>query len=295
MKDKRMAEHKIGFIGLGNMGAPMARRLAQDGHALALLDANTDICTTLCSELGAQRLTADSAAELDVLITMLPDSDIVEAVLITDAWANRLPAGATIIDMSSCSPTRSRALAETLAGLGLGYLDAPVSGGVKKAVAGTLAILVGGEAALLERWRPVLSSMGGSILHVGHAGAGHAAKALNNFVSAAGLMATVEALHIAERFDISPEVMNSVLNASTGQTNTSMNKVDQFMLSGTFGSGFSIGLMAKDLGIAKDLAQSLSYPMTFGHHSIDLWRSIASQAEPTTDHTAMYKLLNRGT
>ncbi|WP_333829399.1 NAD(P)-dependent oxidoreductase [Pararhodobacter sp.] len=290
-----MAEYRIGFIGLGNMGAPMARRLAQGGHALSLLDTNADITAALCAELGAQRLTADNASSLDVLITMLPNSDIVEAVLMTDAWAERLPAGATIIDMSSSSPTRSRALAATLARMDLGYLDAPVSGGVPKAVAGTLAILVGGEAALLERWRPVLTSMGGSILHVGHAGAGHAAKALNNYVSAAGLMATVEALHIAESFEIAPEVMTSVLNASSGQTNTSVNKVAQYMLSGTFGSGFSIGLMAKDLGIAQDLASSLSYPMAFGRHGIDLWRSIASQAEPTTDHTAMYQLLNRGT
>ena len=290
-----MAEHRIGFIGLGNMGAPMARRLAQAGHALALLDVDTGLCTALCNELGAQPLTTDNAAALDVLITMLPSSDTVEALLLTDTWANRLPAGATVIDMSSSSPTRSRALAEILAGLELGYLDAPVSGGVKKAVAGTLAILVGGEAGLLERWRPLLSAMGGSILHVGPAGAGHAAKALNNYVSAAGLMATVEALHIAERFDIPPEVMNNVLNASTGQNNTSMNKVAQYMLSGTFGSGFSIGLMAKDLGMAQELAASLSYPMAFGSHGIDLWRSIASQAEPMTDHTAMYTLLNRRT
>lgn len=290
-----MAEYRIGFIGLGRMGAPMARRLAQGGHALALLDSDADALNALCNELGAEALTADSAATLDLLITMLPNSDIVEAVLLNDGWAHRLPAGATVMDMSSSSPTRSRALAATLAGLGLGYLDAPVSGGVTKAVTGTLAILVGGEAALLEQWRPVLALMGGSILHIGNAGAGHAAKALNNFVSAIGLMATVEALHVAESFGIAPEVMNSVLNASSGQTNTSLNKVDRFMLSGTFGSGFSIELMAKDLGIAQDLARSLSYPMAFGHHGIDLWRSIARQAEPATDHTAMYKLLNRGT
>lgn len=290
-----MAQHKIGFIGLGMMGAPMVRRLAQAGHALALLDANGDITAALCDELGAQPLTAETAAEVDLLITMLPNSDIVEAVLMTDGWAQRLPAGATIVDMSSSSPTRSRALAATLSERGLGYLDAPVSGGVKKAVAGTLAILVGGEAGLLEQWQPVLAAMGGSILHIGDAGAGHAAKALNNYVSAVGLMATVEALHVAESFDIAPEVMTRVLNASSGQTNTSLNKVDQYMLSGTFGSGFSIGLMAKDLGIAQDLARSLSYPMAFGHHGIDLWRSIASKADATTDHTAMYTLLNRGT
>ncbi|MBL7405605.1 NAD(P)-dependent oxidoreductase, partial [Escherichia coli] len=119
---------------------------------------------------------------LDLLITMLPNSAIVEAVLLDDGWADALPAGATVIDMSSSEPVRSRALGETLAGKGLGYLDAPVSGGVKRAVNGTLAILVGGAADLLARWRPVLEAMGTSILHIGPAGSGHAAKALNNFV-----------------------------------------------------------------------------------------------------------------
>ncbi len=110
---------------------------------------------------------------------------------------------------------------------------------MKRAVDGTLAILVGGEPDLLVRWRPVLEAMGKSVLHIGPAGSGHAAKALNNFVSAAGLLATVEALHVAQRFGIAPEAMTDVLNASSGRSNTSENKVKQFMLSDSFASGFS--------------------------------------------------------
>lgn len=288
-----MTKHKIGFIGLGMMGAQMVRHLARDGHALALLDANSTTTSALCDELGAQALTADLAKELDLLITMLPNSDIVETVLQADGWAGCLRRGATVIDMSSSSPTRSRALAKFLGEAGLDYLDAPVSGGVKKAVAGTLAILVGGNEAVLEHWRPVLSLMGSSLLYIGEAGAGHAAKALNNFVSAAGLMATVEALHVAEEFGIAPEMMTEVLNNSSGQTNTSLNKVSPFMLSGSFNSGFAMRLMAKDLGIAQDLARSMSYPMQFGNHAIELWRSISQRAEATADHTEMYALLNR--
>jgi 3-hydroxyisobutyrate dehydrogenase len=199
-----------------------------------------------------------------------------------------------VIDMSSSEPVRSRALGETLAGKGLGYLDAPVSGGVRRAVDGTLAILVGGEADLLARWRPVLEAMGSSVLHIGQAGSGHAAKALNNFVSAAGLLATVEALHVAQRFGIAPEAMTDVLNASSGRSNTSENKVKQFMLSGSFASGFSLKLMDKDLGIAGDLARSVDYPLGFGRHCIEAWHAIAAEVGPAADHTEMYRLLAEG-
>ena len=285
-------EHKtIGFIGLGMMGAPMCRCLAKAGHGLRLRDADAERTDALCRELGATPLTRENAADLDLLVTMLPNSAIVEAVLVDQDWAGALPAGATVIDMSSSEPVRSRALGERLAGQGRGYLDAPVSGGVKRAVAGTLAILVGGEADLLARWRPVLEAMGTSVLHIGPAGSGHAAKALNNFVSAAGLIATVEALHVAERFGIAPEAMADVLNASSGRSNTSENKVKQFMLNGSYASGFSLKLMDKDLGIAGALAESVDYPLAFGHHCIATWHAVAERVGPTADHTEMYRLL----
>lgn len=286
-----MTQRTIGFVGLGMMGAPMVRRLAGAGHTLRLRDADAARAAALRDALGAGDLTRATAAELDLLITMLPDSATVEAVLLDQGWIDALPPGATVIDMSSSEPVRSRALGERLAGRGLGYLDAPVSGGVKRAVDGSLAILVGGDAALLARWRPVLEAMGTSVLHIGPAGAGHAAKALNNFVSAAGLLATVEALHVAERFGIAPEAMTDVLNASSGRSNTSENKVKPFMLSGTFASGFSLRLMDKDLGIAGALADSVGYPLGFGRHCIATWHAVAREAAPTADHTEMYRLL----
>lgn len=282
---------RIGFIGLGMMGAPMARRLAEAGHALILNDADAERTRTLCDALRAEPLSPEAAGSLDALITMLPNSAVVEEVLIGRGLADALPRGATVIDMSSSEPVRSRALGETLAARGLGYLDAPVSGGVKRAVDGSLAILVGGDGALLERLRPVLEAMGRSILHIGAAGAGHAAKALNNFVSAAGLMATVEALHVAQRFGIDPDVMTDVLNASTGRSNTSENKVKPFMLSGSFASGFSLKLMDKDLGIAQALARSVDYPLAFGRHGIGLWHAVAEKAGAASDHTEMYRFL----
>ncbi|MDB6049401.1 MAG: 2-hydroxy-3-oxopropionate reductase [Pseudomonas sp.] len=286
---------RIGFIGLGMMGLPMTTCLSKAGHALFLADADAGRLSEIATSLGATRLDTDNAKSLDVLITMLPNSAIVESVLLgsegSQGWAAVLPRGAIVIDMSSSEPARSRELGLKLKALGLDYLDAPVSGGVKRAVDGTLAILVGGELAVMERCRSLLDAMGKNILHIGTAGSGHAAKALNNYVSAAGLMATVEALHVAKRFGIEPEVMVDVLNASSGRSNTSENKAKQFMLSGSFASGFSMQLMNKDLKIARGLADAVDYPLHLGNPAIALWDEVSKQSTPTTDHTEMYRLL----
>jgi 3-hydroxyisobutyrate dehydrogenase len=274
------------------MGTPMAQCLAKAGYELFLHDADERRLEELLLQLGAARMDAGS---LDVLITMLPNSAIVETVLLGrnggQGVARAMAKGAVVIDMSSSEPARSRDLGTTLNGLGLDYLDAPVSGGVKRAKDGTLAILVGGEQAVLERCRPLLETMGKSVLHIGAAGSGHAAKALNNYVSATGLLATVEALHVAKRFGIDPAVMTDVLNASTGRSNTSENKVKQFMLSGTFSSGFALQLMNKDLKIARALSVAMNYPMTLGIAATGIWDEVSQRSTPTTDHTEMYRLL----
>ncbi|WP_285424603.1 NAD(P)-dependent oxidoreductase [Pseudomonas sp. efr-133-TYG-103a] len=283
---------RIGFIGLGMMGTPMTACLAKAGFELFLADADAGRLHEVQTTLNASALTVENARSLDILITMLPNSNIVENVLLGEGgWAASLAPQAVVIDMSSSEPARSRELGQQLKTLNLDYLDAPVSGGVKRAVDGSLAILVGGDAEVMQRCRPVLDAMGKNILHIGEAGSGHAAKALNNFVSAAGLMATVEALHVAKRFGIDPGVMVDVLNASSGGSNTSLNKARQFMLSGTFGSGFSMQLMNKDLKIAKGLSDALDYPMIFGQSAIKVWNDVAQDATPTTDHTEMYRML----
>jgi 3-hydroxyisobutyrate dehydrogenase len=277
------------------MGAPMVHCLANAGFDLYVNDADAARTESVAAQSGAQRLTTENAGSLDVLITMLPNSSIVESVLLGDGangWVSRLADGAVVIDMSTSEPERSRTLGGVIEGRGLGYLDAPVSGGVKKAKEGTLAILVGGRADVFERCRPVLAAMGANLLHIGGAGTGHAAKALNNYVSAAGLAATVEALHVAQRFGIDAGVMTDVLNASTGRSNTSENKVRQFMLSGTFGSGFALQLMDKDLKIAQSLAGAVGYPMTLGATCVAIWDEAAKRSTPATDHTELYRLLS---
>ncbi|MFI7493104.1 NAD(P)-dependent oxidoreductase [Kocuria sp. M4R2S49] len=286
----------IGFIGLGNMGFPMAGRLAEAGHTLIVQDLSTEavekFLTTYPTTAAAQEAGWQNA---DVIITMLPTSEIVEAVLLK----GRVVAGASLntlfIDMSSAEPTRSQQLGSTLEEKGMRYVDAPVSGGVRGAVNGQLAIMAGGAAADVHEAMPLFEVMGKSTIHVGAPGSGHAAKALNNLVSAASVAVTVEALHIGERFGIDPQTLTEVLNASSGRSNTSENKVAQFMLSGSYGSGFPIGLMTKDVNIALALAEELGVEAELSHHCAELWRKTVEEGFGLEDHTKMYALLDRPT
>ncbi|PRZ44964.1 3-hydroxyisobutyrate dehydrogenase [Paraburkholderia fungorum] len=286
---------KVGFIGLGMMGYPMAARVAAAGNEVFVQDADENRIKQFIEEHGGKRFDESTAKSVSVVITMLPNSKIVETVLLggdgKSGWASKLSKESTVIDMSSSEPARSRDLAQLLKNMGLQYLDAPVSGGVARAVSGKLAILVGGDSDLLERERGLLSTMGTAILHIGPAGAGHAAKALNNYVSAAGLVATVEALQIAKKFGIEPAVMTDVLNSSSGRSNTSENKVKQFMLSESFGSGFALQLMTKDLNIAFALSEAVGYEMQMGASCVELWNKAAAVSTPATDHTEMYRIL----
>ena len=244
------------FVGLGRMGAPMSRRLAA-GHEVVLLDADHDAAAGLAGELGCRSITgaADLPAGVDTVVLMLPDSDVVEAVLERDGLLDRLPPGSLVIDMGSSVPSRTQRLADLARERGVGYVDAPVSGGVAKAVTGELAIMVGGAEDDVRRALPTLEPLGGTVLRVGGPGAGHAAKALNNLASASNLAAAAEVLSVATSFGIAPERMVEVLNASTGASQASQVKYPKHVLTGGFDSGFALDLMLKDLGIALDLAR----------------------------------------
>lgn len=287
----------VGLVGLGMMGFPMAHRLHEAGCRLVVHDAASAACERFTREHPGSAAAGSIAGLRDagVVITMLPSSDVVDAVVLGDGaspgLAVVLARGAVVVDMSSSQPLRSRALAATLAAAGIGFLDAPVSGGVKRAIDGSLAIMVGGDEALFETQRPLLAIMGHSITRVGDAGAGHAVKALNNYVSAAGLVAACEAMLAARAFGVDPAVAVDVFNASTGRNNTTENKAKQFMLSGRFDSGFSLRLMAKDLGIATGLGESIGSPMPLGGHVLALWREAARSLAASADHTEMFRFL----
>jgi 3-hydroxyisobutyrate dehydrogenase len=284
---------QVGFIGLGNMGTPMAGHLAGAGFRLTVSDTAPGVVDRFVAGNPGSVAAAgpESFAAAEALILMLPTSEIVEDVLEGDQVADALPSGCLVIDMSSSEPLRTRALAARLHAKGLSMLDAPVSGGVRGARAASLSVLAGGAADDLARATPLLDAMAGTIIHVGDVGSGHAAKALNNLVSAATMSVTVEALSVAEAFGISADTMTKVLNSSSGRSNTSENKVAQFMISGRFDSGFSLPLMAKDVGLALGLAQALGRPVEVAGHVAGQWRRIAGEVGPATDHTQLYTLL----
>jgi 3-hydroxyisobutyrate dehydrogenase len=283
---------RIGFIGLGMMGLPMTTCLSRAGFQLFLADADAGRLSDVQAALNASALTADNASSLDVLITMLPNSTIVESVLLADGgWASQLKAGAVVIDMSSSEPARSRELGQKLKTLNLQYLDAPVSGGVKRAVDGSLAILVGGDESVMQRCRPLLDAMGKNILHIGDAGAGHAAKALNNFVSAAGLMATVEALHRSETFRHRP--------GRDGRCAQRLQRRHQHLAEQGEAIHAQRHLRFRLLDAADEQGpencqrpvRCMDYPLTFGQSAIKVWNDVAQDATPATDHTEMYRML----
>jgi 3-hydroxyisobutyrate dehydrogenase len=257
------AAKPIGFIGIGNMGAPMVRCLAKAGHTVVMFDTRREAMDAVADPARGIEAAADAveiAKRCATVITMLPESrhvrDAVAGPGGIAAEGNNFGRGGIVIDMSSSYPLDTRKLGEELAARGIGMIDAPVSGGVGKAVSGTLAIMTGGDAALIDRVEPVLAAMG-TVHRTGALGSGHAMKALNNYVSAAGLVATCEALIVGQKFGLDGQVMTTVLNASTGRNNTTENKSERFMLSRKFDSGFALSLMEKDVGMARRLAEEL--------------------------------------
>lgn len=269
----------IGFIGLGNMGYPMAKRLAAAGYTLCVADLNQDAVQKFCAETGA--VAAASLAQLGaastLVFTMLPEGKAVRKVLLGDGGdsvVQGLRPGAVLVDMSSSSPVGTRELSAELLQRGFPLVDAPVSGGVVKAISGGLALMAGGDDAAIERARPALEVMG-KLFKTGVSGSGHAMKAMNNFLSAATLAVTSEAVITGQKFGLDPAVMVDIINASTGRSNSSEHKFPTFILPRKFESGFFLGLMAKDLRFAKELADS----MGSSHELLNTVSSMYDKAE----------------
>jgi 3-hydroxyisobutyrate dehydrogenase len=283
----------VAFIGLGMMGLPMASRLVSavfDVHGSDLSAAARDAFAATGGKACASVREAASGAA--ILITMLPDGKIVrEALLGEGGAAEFLATGALIVDMSSSAPMQTRRLAEDLAAKGISLIDAPVSGGVRRAQDGSLAIMAGGDAADIDRARPLLEAMGKSVFSTGPIGSGHATKALNNYVSAAGLAAACEAVIVAEKFGIDPNVLVDVFNVSTGRNNSTEMKMKPFILSGTFASAFSLALMAKDLATAADLAGQLGVGAEGVRDAATLWAEASQALGNTADHTEIFRFL----
>jgi 3-hydroxyisobutyrate dehydrogenase len=280
---------RVAFIGIGRMGWPMAIRLQEAGFTVAVHDAVPGRATDFAAKHGgiAAASAAAAAQGAGAVITMLPTSR--EVAEVVAAMRPNLAPGTVVVEMSSGEPSATRAIAQELAAHGIAMVDAPVSGGVARAETGTLAIMTGGDVVPLDRVDPLLRAMGGSITRCGDIGAGQAMKALNNLVSAAGFLISVEALLIGSRFGLDPAVMVEVLNNSTGMNNSTQRKLNQFVLSRKFNSGFGLDLMVKDLSIALQVGRETSTPTPLAAQTRELWAAAASLLGPGQDHTAAAK------
>jgi len=281
------------------MGEPMAANLVAGGVSLVVHDTRHGAAVEFARRTGA--VAAGSAAELgagaDVVIAMLPDGDAVAAAMLggdsQEGVAQGLAPGSLLVDMSSVAPAQTRALGTRLAEARIRMVDAPVSGGVGRAEAGALAIMAGGEAADVRACAPLFDLLGQRTIHTGGLGTGHAVKALNNAVSAAGLIAAGEALIVGQRAGVDPAVMLEVLNASTGRNNATENKIERFVFSRAFDSGFALRLMAKDVGIAEELAEELGFEPVLLGELARIAGGAAEQLEPHADHTAIVRWMEQ--
>jgi 3-hydroxyisobutyrate dehydrogenase len=283
----------VGFVGLGNMGLPMAKRLARAGYRVQGYDLSALAGDGLRDEPGAAVVgsAAEVAREAAVAILMLPGSPSVEAVLLEQGLLAALSPRTLLVDMSSSEPARTRALAVRAGEYGVTLLDAPVSGGIRGAVQGALTIMVGGPSEACEAIEPLLRSLGSRVVRCGEAGSGHAVKALNNLMSAAHLLASSEAIQIGQAFGLDPRVILDVVNGSSGRSGSTMTKWPDFILTGSYDSGFRLRLMVKDMRIAIELAESAGVSARLNSAALELW-SQAEQALPEdADHTEIARWL----
>jgi 3-hydroxyisobutyrate dehydrogenase len=288
-----MSIKTVGFIGIGNMGRPMATNLVKGGYHVVAYDADMNRAAQFAEDCGADWAAklGDLGKRVDAIVTMLPTGKEVRACLLESeggALAASLRNSALVIDMSSADPIGTRSLHGDLARRGLALVDAPVSGGVPRATDGSLAIMIGGDAAAVAAAKLVLSKMGTRLFDVGGPGNGHAMKALNNFVAGTGFIAVAEAVLVGKKFGLDPAVMIDVMNASTGKNFNTENVVRQHVISRQFASGFALGLLAKDVGIAAVLARAIDIDSPLIGLSSALLGEARDQVGFEKDHTLAY-------
>ena len=270
----------VAVIGLGNMGMAMLKRLIASGHRPRGWD--LDPAKREAARQAGAEIAADLAASLaEITLFSLPHDAAVAAVL-----QEALPAlqpGAVIIDTSTLSPRAVRGFAEQAAAQGVSYLDAPVSGGPAGAAAGSMAMMVGGDAAALERATPILQHLTARLLHIGPSGAGQVAKLVNNLLVASHLVTAGEALRLGAAAGVAPEALLPVLNGASGRSAVTEVNWPRWIIPGTFDSGFSAGLMRKDVGLALALARELDVPLEATGRAALLWQELREAVPDEAD------------
>ena len=291
-----MYQMKVAFLGLGAIGYPMARRIAEAGHDLSVWNRTRSKAEQLGGATGARvaATPGDAAIGATVVITCLPTShEVAEVTSGPDGIDSTMPEGSILVDCTSGDPGMSRAIAEKLARDRMYFLDAPVSGGVVGAEAGKLTVMCGGDAAILDRARPVLDAFAAKIIHCGPIGSGHTIKALSNALLAIHLWSTGEVLAVAARAGIPPATALEVINGSAGRSNSSENLIPQRVLTREFPSTFRLALLHKDLRIADDIALNMLMPVRFIELAHELFERAHAELGDEVDHTAALQVLER--
>lgn len=290
-----MSAPRTGFIGIGTMGWPMAANLVKGGCDVTVYDSNPETCERFCKEHPSAR-TARSLADLaalDFVVTMLPTGQVVYEVLVLGeqgAFFNAVKSGTIIIDMSSSEPTRTQILAKIFAQKGVALIDAPVSGARPRAISGTLTIMIGGDDPdAIAKAKPVLAKMGDRLFDTGGSGTGHAVKALNNFLGATAFAATSEAVLIAQRFGLDTRTLIDIVNVSTGRSFISEIVMKEHVLDEKFATGFALGLLAKDVKIAADLAEAVKLDAPVARLVRDRWAQARERVGYGADNTEAIK------
>ena len=279
-----MRIENIGFIGLGAMGSVMAPLLGKSDYNVF----GYDIGSKIEKSTGVSQVQSlNDLKNMDVIIFMLPNSKIV-AQVINDLLD--INTKSILIDMSSSDPRETKQLGKTLQDKGINFLDAPVSGGVSRAKTGNLMIMAGGKLEHIKIVENLLSVMG-KVQFAGPLGSGHAIKALNNYVSAAGLIASFEALATARSFGIEPENFLKIINGATGKNNTTEVKLDKFVVSEKFNSCFALDLMVKDVSIANSLIKDLTTKNPLSKSVSHYLSKTLEELGGNPDHTEVYKVL----
>jgi len=276
---------RIGFIGLGIMGKPMAKNLIKAGYSLVVNDINKEAVAELVSAGAAEAASAkEVASQSDVVVTMLPNSPHVQTVVLGEGGViEGAREGLVVVDMSSISPIVSREVAAELAKKGVVMLDAPVSGGEPKAIDGTLAIMVGGPEETFKVVEPILQVMGGSVTLVGEIGSGNTTKLANQIMVAANIAGMSEALVLATKADVDPEkVFKAIRGGLAGST--VLDAKAPLVLDGNFRPGFRIDLHIKDLQNALDTAATVKTPTPLSDSIIEMMRSLSSDGKGSDDH-----------
>ena len=292
---------KIGFLGLGNMGGPMAHNLIKAGHQLTVFDLSEAAVASLVAAgaSAAPSITELARSDVEMIITMLPAAPHVKSVYLgEDGLLANIAPQVRLIDSSTIDPMSAREVAAAAAEKGNRMIDAPVSGGTGGATAGTLTFMVGGDKADFDAALPVLQAMGKNIVHCGPAGNGQVAKVANNMLLAITMIGTAEAMNLGVSLGMDPGVLAGIINTSSGRNwssdtyNPYPGVMDNVPASRGYSGGFGSDLMLKDLGLATEAAKQARQPVILGGLAQQLYQTFSSQGNGALDFSAIIKLYN---